>query len=85
MSRVCIVESFAPPLLKNAPPKMTLHPLLSKGGAFVLKLGLVFSQSKVRFALIFYLPHQEIAFKAPCKPFVIAAAESRLELHSRCA
>lgn len=43
------------------------------------------SQSKVRFALIFYLPHQEITFKAPCKPFVIAAAESRLELHSRCA
>ena len=41
------------------------------------------SQSKVRFALIFYLPHQEIAFKAPCKPFAIAAAESRLELHSR--
>ena len=43
------------------------------------------SQSKVRFALIFYSPHQEIAFKASCKPLVIAAAESRLELHSRCA
>ena len=43
------------------------------------------SQSKVRFALIFYLPHQEITFKAPCKPLVIAAAESRLELHSKCA
>ena len=28
------------------------------------------SQSKVRFALIFYLPHQEMTFKAPCKPFV---------------
>ena len=28
------------------------------------------SQSKVRFALIFYLPHQEITFKAPCKSFV---------------
>ena len=42
MSRVCIVESFAPPYPKNAPPKMTLHPLSSKGGAFVLKLGLVF-------------------------------------------
>ena len=27
------------------------------------------SQSKVRFALIF-LPHQEMTFKAPCKPFV---------------
>lgn len=28
------------------------------------------SQSNVRFALIFYLPHQEITFKAPRKPFV---------------
>lgn len=47
MSRVCIVESFAPPLLKNAPPKMTLHPLISKGGAFVLKLGLVSNKTTV--------------------------------------
>ena len=35
---------FAPPYPKNAPPKMTLHPLTSKEGAFVLKLGLVFKE-----------------------------------------
>ncbi len=35
------VTLIAPPRAKNAPPKMTLHPLISKGGAFVLKLGLV--------------------------------------------
>jgi hypothetical protein len=34
--------TLAPPFLKNAPPKMILHPLDSKGGAFVLKLWSVF-------------------------------------------
>ena len=29
----------------NAPPKMTLHPLSSKGGAFVLKFGLIFRKA----------------------------------------
>ena len=36
------VTLIAPPYPKNAPPKKTLHPLTSKGSAFVLKLGLVF-------------------------------------------
>lgn len=64
MSRVCIVESFAPPLLKNAPPKMTLHPLISKGGAFVLKLGLVFKKKDLLFSRSFF---HEIHFCATRK------------------
>ena len=37
------------PQCENAPPKMTLHPLTSKGGAFVLKLGLVFKITSLPF------------------------------------
>ena len=37
-----------PPQTQFAPPKITLHPLTSKGGAFVLKLGLVFKVGKHR-------------------------------------
>ena len=59
MSRVCIVESFAPPLLKNAPPKMTLHPLISKGGAFVLKLGLVFKKRRDTMRCLFFFGFRE--------------------------
>ena len=63
-----------PPNIENAPPlnrsctpsEPKLHPL----NGFLSKLESFASQSKVRFALIFYLPHQEITFKAPCKPFV---------------
>ena len=33
------------------PPEMTLHPLTSKGGAFVSKLGLVFKKSPTAYAV----------------------------------
>jgi len=47
------------PLTQNAHPKITLHTLTSKGGAFVLKLGLVPRKTdlfrQVGFSVIFAL------------------------------
>ena len=43
------------PQCENAPPKMTLHPLTSKGGAFVLKLGLVFKKNTTQFRVVSFL------------------------------
>ena len=40
----------------NAPPKMTLHPLTPKGGAFVLKLGSFAKDNRnLRIAVVFFL------------------------------
>ena len=47
-----------PPNLELHPPKMTLYPLISKGGAFVLKLGLVFRKTTatlIQVAVVFFV------------------------------
>ena len=49
------LKSNLHPRLKNAPPKMDLHPLTSKGGAFVSKLGFVFKKWTCNSKSIFFI------------------------------
>ena len=47
------------------PPKMTLHLLSSKGGAFVLKLGLVFKKKAHPNGVGFF--DEEVGFERPLR------------------